>query len=128
MDKVATKLSFIRDHYIDAVIGKEIFPIVTSISLTGNPIAIVCDFFLRKAIKSLDAVCLLCEMGFAEDALVLGRTIFELSLYLQIIASSDSIEQRRWKAECFIYDGDRQRVTQLKKLEILKNKVDAFHG
>lgn len=122
MDKIAPKLSFIRDHYIDAVIGKEIFPVVTRFPHADNPIAIVSDFFLRKATKTLDAICILCEAGFAEDALVLGRTIFELSLHLQTIASASSIEQRQHKARCFIYDGDRERVAKLKRLAELRKQ------
>jgi Family of unknown function (DUF5677) len=116
------KLSFIRDHYIDGVIGKEIFPQVTSIPYINNPLAIVSDLFFRKATKTFDAICILCEMGFAEDALVLGRTIFELCLHLLTIASPGSIEQRHHKAECFIYDGDRQRVEKLKELQKLKQQ------
>jgi hypothetical protein len=116
------KLSFIRDHYIDGVIGKEIFPIVTSVPYDNNPLAIVSDFFLRKATKTFDAMCVLCEAGFAEDALVLGRTIFELALHLCTIASADSVEQRRHKAECFIYDGERQRGAKLKELGELKQQ------
>jgi hypothetical protein len=118
----STKLSLIRDHYGDGVLGKEIFPKVTSIEHTNNPIAKVSDFFLRKATKTLDAICVLCETGFAEDALLLGRTIFELSLHLKWIALPDSIEQQRLRAESFIYDGDRQRVERLKGLENLKQK------
>lgn len=119
---VTPKLLFIRDHYINAVIDKEIFPVVTNIPHTDNPIIIVCDFFLRKATKTLDAICMLCDAGFNEDALVLGRTMFELCVYLHTIASPDTIEQRRHKAECFIYDGDRQRVTKLNKLLELKKQ------
>jgi hypothetical protein len=118
----STKLSLIRDHYGDGVIGKEIFPKVTSIEHTNNPLARVSDFFLRKATKTLDAICVLCETGFAEDALVLGRTIFELSLHLKWIALPDSIEQQRLRAESFIYDGDRQRVEKLKKMTTLKQQ------
>lgn len=120
MDDIAQKLLFIRNHYIDEVIGKDIFQSVTSIQQADNPIAIVCDFFLRKATKTLDAICILCEMGFPEDAQVLGRTIFEMGLHLQAIASPDSIGQQRHKALCFIYDGDRQRVTKLNELAQLK--------
>ena len=85
----STKLARIRDNYLDGVLGKEIFPDVTSIEHTNNPIAKVSDFFLRKATKTIDAICVLCEAGFPEDALVLGRTIFELSLHLKWIASPD---------------------------------------
>lgn len=92
------------------MIGKEIYPKVTSIPCEGNPLAVVSDFFFRKATKTFDAICVLCEVNFPEDALISGRTLFELCLYLQTIASPDSIEQRRFRAECFIYDGDRQRV------------------
>ncbi len=122
MNKVAAQLSFIREHYIDSVIGKEILPSVTQISPIDNPTAIVCDFFLRKATKSLDAACILCEASLAEDALILGRTIFELCLYLQTIASADTIEQRRHNALCFIYDGDRQRVAKVNALLELKKQ------
>ncbi len=116
------KLSVIRDHYLYGVIDKEIFPKVTGTDQTNNPGAIISDFFLRKATKTLDAMCMLCEAGFAEDALVLGRTIFELSVHLQTIASPESVEQRRLKAECFIYDGDRQRVGKLKEMAELKQQ------
>jgi Family of unknown function (DUF5677) len=118
----STQLSFIRDHYIDGVIGREVFPKVTSIPYTNNPLAIVSDFFLRKSTKTFDAMCVLCDAGFAEDALILGRTIFELSVHLRTIASPDSVEQRRLKAECFIYDGDRQRVEKLKEIDKLKQQ------
>jgi Family of unknown function (DUF5677) len=116
------KLSFIRDRYIDGVIGKEIFPTVTSVPYADNPLAIVSDFFLRKATKTLDAMCVLCERGFAEDALVLGRTIFELAVHLRTIASPDSTEQRQHKAKCFIYDGERQRGEKLKEMAELKQQ------
>jgi hypothetical protein len=67
-------------------------------------------------------MCVLCEAGFAEDALVLGRTIFELAVHLRTIASPDCVEQRRLKAECFIYDGDRQRVGKLEEMAALKQQ------
>jgi len=95
---------------------------VTSIEHMNNPLAKVSDFFLRKSTKTLDAICVLCEAGFPEDALVLGRTIFELSLHLKWIALPDSVEQRRLRAESFIYDGDRQRVERLKGLQKLKQQ------
>ncbi|MCI0735387.1 MAG: DUF5677 domain-containing protein [Beijerinckiaceae bacterium] len=122
MTSTSTKLAFIRDHYGDGVLGKEIFPEVTSIEHTNNPLAKVSDFFLRKATKTLDAICVLCEAGFPEDALVLGRTIFELSLHLKWIALPDLIEQQRLRAESFIYDGDRQRVEKLNGLGKLKQQ------
>jgi len=110
------------------VLGKEIFPEVTSIEHMNNPLAKVSDFFLRKSTKTLDAICVLCEAGFPEDALVLGRTIFELSLHLKWIALPDSVEQRRLRAESFIYDGDRQRVERLKGFKSLNSRASAFGG
>jgi hypothetical protein len=89
----STKLSFIRGHYLYGVIDKEVFPRVTGTEQANNPIAKVSDLFLRKATKTLDAMCVLCEAGFAEDALILGRTIFELAVHLRTIASPDSLEQ-----------------------------------
>jgi Family of unknown function (DUF5677) len=63
----------------------------------------------------------LCELGFAEDALILGRTIFELSVYLKTIALPDSVEERQIRATSFIYDRDhRQRFERLKKWQTLK--------
>jgi hypothetical protein len=122
MGEITTTLSFIRDHYIDEVIGKNILPSVIDIPQTGNPIAVVCDFFLRKSTKTLKAICTLCETGFSEDALILGRTIFELGLHLQTIASADSVEKRQHNAQCFIYDGERQRQLKLNELEELKRQ------
>jgi Family of unknown function (DUF5677) len=122
MNNVVQKLSFIRDQYIDEVIGKIIFPSVKNIPQANNPIAVVSDFFLHKATKTLDAICILSEAGFAKDALILGRTIFELGLHLQTISSADSIEQRQHKALCFIYDGERQRKDKLKKFAELKSQ------
>jgi hypothetical protein len=117
----SAKLAFIRDHYIDAVIGKEICPVVTSVPYTNNPLAVVSDHFFGKATKTLDAICVLCKLGFAEDALILGRTIFEQSVYLKTIALPDSVEQRQIRATSFIYDRDhRQRVERLKKWQTLK--------
>jgi hypothetical protein len=118
----STKLSFIRGHYLYGVIDKEIFPRVTGTEQANNPIAKVSDLFLRRATKTLDAMCVLCEAGFAEDALILGRTIFELAVHLRTIASPDSLEQRRLNAEYFIYDGDRQRVAKLNELAKLKQQ------
>jgi hypothetical protein len=114
------KLAFIRDHYMDGVIGKEIYPKVTSIPYENNPLAVVS--FFRKATKTLDAICVLCETNFPEDALVLGRTLYELCVHLQTVAAPDSIEQQRFRAECFIYEGDRQRVEKLKELTTLKQQ------
>lgn len=59
MPSNSAKLSLIRDKYGDGVIGKEIFPEVTSIECTDNPLSMVSDFFLRKATKTLDAICVL---------------------------------------------------------------------
>ena len=43
-------------------------------------------------------------------------------MYLLWIASPDTVENRRQRAESFIYDGDRQRVVKLKELEALKKQ------
>jgi hypothetical protein len=118
----SVKLSVIRDQYLFGVIDNEIFPSVTGTDQTNNPIAIVCDFFLRKATTTLDAMRTLCEAGFGEDALVLGRTIFELAVHLRAIASPESVEQRRHKAECFIYDGEPPGVSKLKEMAELKKQ------
>jgi hypothetical protein len=121
MESNSAKLSFIRDHYIDEIIGKELCPQVTSVPYTNNPLAVISDHFFRKATKTLDAICVLCELGFVEDALILGRSIFELSVHLKTIALPDSVEQRQIGATSFIYDRDhRQRAARLKKWQTLK--------
>jgi hypothetical protein len=116
------KIAFIRDHYLDTVIGEEIYPQVTNITYEDNPLTVVSDFFFRKATKTFDAICVLSETGFAEDAQVLGRTLFELCVHLLTIVAPTSIEQRRLKAECFIYDAERQRVEKWKELTSLKQQ------
>src|SRR5215469_16055573 len=116
MTSNTAKLSFIRHQYIDGIIGKELFAQVTSIPYAENPVAVVSEEFFGKATKTLDAICVLCELGFAEDALILGRTIFELTVYLRTIALPDAVEQRQNRATSFMYDRDhRQRVERLKK-------------
>jgi Family of unknown function (DUF5677) len=122
MASISTKLSIIRDHYIRRVIVSEILPRVTSIPDTNNAPAIVSKFFLRKATKTLDALCHLCEAGFAEDALVLGRTIYELGVHLRTITAPVTPEQRRHSAECFIYDSERQREKKLIEMKRLKQE------
>jgi hypothetical protein len=118
----SAELAFIRDVYIDQHVGTKILQEVSNILKTSDPLAIVSHFFLFKSIKTLDAICLLSESGHAEDAFVLGRTIFELALYANWMAAPDSVDQRRLRAESFIYDGDRQRVVKLKELETLKTQ------
>jgi len=61
------------------VLGKEIFPEVTSIEHMNNPLAKVSDFFLRKSTKTLDAICVLCEAGFPEDALVISTDTIRIA-------------------------------------------------
>jgi hypothetical protein len=115
------KLEFIRSQYINQVIGKEIYPKINSIPYENNSLAVVSDHFFGRATKTLDAICVLCELGFAEEALILGRTIFELSVYLKNIALPDRVEQRQIRATSFIYDRDhRQRAERLKKWQNLK--------
>ena len=65
---------------------------------------------------------MLCQNGFTEDALVLGRTILELCLHLGTIAHPDLPEQRQLRAESLIYDGERQRAEKRKELENLKRQ------
>lgn len=115
------KLEFIRSQYIDQVIGKELYPKVTSIPYENNPLAVVSDHFFGKATKTLDAICVLCALGFAEEALILARTIFEQCVYVKTIALPDCVEERQIRATSFIYDRDqRQRVGRLKKWQRLK--------
>jgi hypothetical protein len=57
---------------------------------------------------------------FSEDAFTLTRKIFEFSLHMQAIATPCADEQRRHRALCFIYDGDRQRLAKLAELAELK--------
>jgi hypothetical protein len=88
MNSNAPKLSFIRDTYINCHLRKTILPAVSSIPKTNNPLVVIGDYFLTKATKTLDAICLLCDGGFAEDAMVLGRTILELCIHMYTIALS----------------------------------------
>jgi Family of unknown function (DUF5677) len=118
----ADQLAFIRTEYISEFVAKELLPRADGIPKAGNAVAIVAEFFLRKATKSLDAICALCQNGFTEDALVLGRTIFEMCLHLGTIAQPDLPEQRQLRAESLIYDGERQRGEKRNELESLKRQ------
>jgi Family of unknown function (DUF5677) len=113
-------LQLVRDRYIDAMIGQKVFPAVTSIPPESNPLAIVSSFFLQKATKTIDAVCILLETGFVEDAQILGRTIFELAVHLNWIAKPETEDERRIRATNFIYEGERRRGEKLEELDRLK--------
>lgn len=121
MSNTAT-LTFIRDIYIDRHIRNIILPEVSTIPKQGNPLAIVSHYFLQKGTTTLSAICLLCENGCAQDALVLGRTIIELWIHLCYIASADTVEEKRLRAESFIYDGERERREKFKELMELKKQ------
>jgi hypothetical protein len=120
--KISAQLAFIRDVYIDQHVGTKVLPRASLVPTAHNPLAVVSYFFLLKSLKTLDAICMVSETSHAEDALVLGRTIFELALYLNWIAKPATTEGRRERAASFIYDGDRQRVVKLKELEALKQQ------
>jgi hypothetical protein len=122
MEKTHKLVDSIRSDYLDKVIGQDIYPRITGISTKDNPLAVVCVFFLRKATKSLDAICSLCEAGFHEDALVLARVIFEHGLNAQYMAAKLTLAESSNAALSFIYDGDEQRVTRLAHLMKLKSE------
>lgn len=122
MARVDAQLELIRDVYIDRHIGKEILPAVSAVPKEENPLAIVSHYFLLKGTKTLDAICILCQANFGEDALVLARTLLELGLHLQTIAAPEDVEIRRQRATSFIYDGDRQRGEKMKELAALKEQ------
>jgi Family of unknown function (DUF5677) len=118
----AAKLSFIRDTYINQHVRKTILPAVRSVSKTDNPLAVISDYFLTKATKTLDAICLLCHGGYAEDAMVLGRSILELCIHMHTIALPNAIDEKRQRAESWIYDAERQRGEKFKELAALKQQ------
>jgi Family of unknown function (DUF5677) len=120
MARVNAQLALIRDVYIDRHIGNEILPVVSAVPKEDNPLAIVSHYFVLKATKTLDAICVLCETKFGEDALVLARTLLELGLHLQTIAAPEDEVVRRQRATSFIYDGDRQRDEKMRDLAALK--------
>lgn len=118
----AAKLSFVRETYINSHLRKTIIPAVRSIPKTNNALAVIGDYFLTKATKTLDAICLLCHSGFTEDAMVLGRTILELCIHMHMIALPNTIEEKRQRAESMIYDAGRQRGEKFKQLQTLKQQ------
>jgi Family of unknown function (DUF5677) len=83
---------------------------------------VISEYFLYKATKTLDAICLLCDGRFAQDAMILGRTILELCIHLWSVAAADTAEQRQQRAESLIYDGERQRVEMFTRLKKLKEQ------
>ncbi len=115
----SSQLDFIQTDYLPVFVGQSVLPQLYG---SANRAAIdhVSLFFLEKATRHLEAVCTLCRHEFGEDALILGRTMLEHCLYLEHIAAGADAEQRRIRAESFVYDGDRQRVEKLKELEALK--------
>jgi len=69
-------------------------------------------FFFAKASKTASAVVFLCQEGYAEDAFVLVRTIFEIVVKSFYIFKSDSIE----RARAFILYDHFEKRKQLRKI------------
>jgi len=74
-------IKFVRDDFLSFV-ESDVMP-RTSKARSG--LEITADFVLRKTSRSLKAICDLCLGGFGEDAQILGRTVFELSVTLAFI-------------------------------------------
>ena len=69
-------------------------------------------FFLAKVSKTASAIVGLCQKNFAEDALVLVRTVFEMLVRMLYIFKNDSVERAR---AFIIYDHIEKRK-QLRKI------------
>ncbi|MDP2961071.1 MAG: DUF5677 domain-containing protein [candidate division Zixibacteria bacterium] len=69
-------------------------------------------FFFTKASKTASAIVMLCQEGYAEDAYILARTIFEIVVKSLYIFKSDSIE----RARAFILYDHLEKRKRLRKL------------
>jgi hypothetical protein len=67
-------------------------------------------FFLGKALKTYQAIHLLTEAGYGQDAAILARTLFELTLQVQYIAADSK------RAELFVKHDPVERYYSYLKL------------
>lgn len=112
-------VTFIKNDFVPFIEGQ----VMTKMhSYEGDALKITSDYLLKKSTKSLKAICELCTMDYGEDALVLGRTVFENSLTLAFIYKPESVELKDCFANLFIlhYLSDQDKIK--KDLEELKKK------
>lgn len=116
--KQAGAIQLIRDDYVPLVRDR----LLPAIAEGDDPTWVrrLCEYFLRKGTRHLEAICTLAEAGFGEDGLIVGRALLEHSLYLAWIAAGPTPEAQDERAHHFFYDGDRQRLEKRKELERLK--------
>ena len=131
----AQMIKFVRDEVLGFV-DLEVLPRTLK---PHNALQITADFILRKTTRSLKAICELCLSGYGEDAQILGRTIFELSLTLAFITKPSQTNGQadissEELAELYVLHGSeeqvrmQQRISKIQKLDKCKEwNVDLSH-
>lgn len=115
-------IKFVRDEILGFV-ESEILP-RTSNARSGLEIS--ADFVLRKTSRSLKASCGLCLAGFGEDAQILGRTIFELSLTLAFITKPLEMKLTDISSEdlarLYILHDTEEQIRMQQRIESIQSK------
>jgi len=116
-------IKFVRDE----ILGFVESGVLPRTSKACSGLEISADFVLRKTSRSLKAICDLCLAGFGEDAQILGRTIFELSLTLAFITKP--LEMRELKdissedlARLYILHGNEEQRRMQQRIEGIKSQ------
>jgi hypothetical protein len=116
-------IKFVRDEIL-VFVELDVLP---RTSKAHSALEISADFVLRKTSRSLKAICDLCLANFGEDAQILGRTIFELSLTLAFITkplemkelteiSSDDL------ARLYILHGNEEQIRMQQRIEGIQSQ------
>lgn len=116
MDKLDL-IKLIRNKYLDEFLSGKLIP---RIGNDQEPVATVTEFFVRKGTKTLHAICTLASSGFGEDAQILARTLFELSVTLAYIVQPASDVEKQKRARDYIFDGRRWQEKMQQTLKELK--------
>ena len=116
-------IKFVRDE----VIGFVESDVLLRTSKPHSALEISADFVLRKTTRSLKAICDLCLAGYGEDAQILGRTTFELTLTLALITKPlETMELTDISSEdlarIYILHGTEEQIRMQRRIEDIKNQ------
>lgn len=114
-------LKFIQNDYLKSFVFVHAMPKITQ-RTPCDALEAASQFFLRKSTKSLSATVSLCRDEFGQDALIIARSMFEISLTFAYILRPASRADKVKVAEQYIYREKSEQETVKKRiLELLRS-------
>lgn len=117
-EKDTASLRLVKEEYLPFV-AQKVLPAIYAANPGPFLTAVLC-FFTLKAERHLNAICELCEAGLGEDAQIISRAIYEHRVHLAWISLPRTSAGREYRAKCFAYDGDRQRLGKAREFRKMR--------